>query len=114
MNREITCTRCGTVNEYFTNESGPHTQAICNHCKKYIANIPKGIAINKPSFQKNSEYVRLFDSLLLTVLPSVTRNFAELGHDMSKNIAKGACSIVEAVLEERQKRLENKEVTHES
>lgn len=37
----ITCLRCGTANEFYIEESGPHTKAICNHCNRYIKFIQK-------------------------------------------------------------------------
>lgn len=39
---DITCQRCSTINEYYTEQSGNHIKAICNHCKNYIKFIPQG------------------------------------------------------------------------
>jgi hypothetical protein len=33
---EIVCNRCGSVNDYKTEQAGPHIKAICNGCDKYI------------------------------------------------------------------------------
>lgn len=38
---EVKCNLCGTVNEFYVVESGPHLKAICNHCNRYIKFIPR-------------------------------------------------------------------------
>jgi len=43
---DITCTKCGSVNDYYTKQNGPHTTAYCNTCDNYIKNIPSA----KPAF----------------------------------------------------------------
>lgn len=39
--RDVTCQRCGTTNEFYVVNSGPHLKAICNHCNRYIKFIPQ-------------------------------------------------------------------------
>lgn len=33
---DVVCMRCGTINDFRTEKSGPHIKAICNGCDKYI------------------------------------------------------------------------------
>jgi len=33
---EVICQRCGTTNEFYVVNSGPHVKAMCNHCNCYI------------------------------------------------------------------------------
>lgn len=44
---DVVCKRCGTVNEFFTEEAGVHVKAICNHCKIWIKNLPQSDGNNK-------------------------------------------------------------------
>jgi formate dehydrogenase maturation protein FdhE len=39
---DVKCLRCGTVNDYHTEESGPHLKAICNQCNQYIKFVSQG------------------------------------------------------------------------
>lgn len=39
--QEVVCTRCATINDYYTEASGPHIKAICNNCKQYIKFLPQ-------------------------------------------------------------------------
>ena len=41
-NMDITCQRCGLVNDYEERTSGPHTSAYCNGCGNYIKHLPQG------------------------------------------------------------------------
>lgn len=41
---DITCQKCGNVNDYRTVNAGPHISAYCNCCNSYIKHLPK----NKP------------------------------------------------------------------
>jgi hypothetical protein len=38
---DITCQRCGLVNDYAERQSGPHTTAYCNGCGNYIKHLQK-------------------------------------------------------------------------
>lgn len=38
---DIKCNRCGSVNDYYTQISGPHIKAICKNCNRYIKFITK-------------------------------------------------------------------------
>ena len=38
---EVICQRCGTIDEYYTIQSGPHLKAICKHCDNYIKFLPQ-------------------------------------------------------------------------
>jgi len=42
MTESIVCTRCGLVDDYRTEKSGPHIKAICNGCDRYIKFLPQG------------------------------------------------------------------------
>lgn len=39
---DVTCNNCKSVNNYHTEQSGPHIKAICNGCGKYIKFLPQG------------------------------------------------------------------------
>jgi len=41
---DITCQRCGLINDYSERIAGPHKSAYCNGCGNYIKHLPK----NKP------------------------------------------------------------------
>jgi hypothetical protein len=41
MNEEIVCKRCGLMNDYRVEVSGPHQKAICNGCDQYIKFLPQ-------------------------------------------------------------------------
>lgn len=34
--KDVVCQRCGSVNDYRTEQSGPHIKAICRSCDRYI------------------------------------------------------------------------------
>lgn len=38
----IICKRCGSVDDYRTEPTGPHIKAICNGCNQYIQFLPQG------------------------------------------------------------------------
>ena len=38
---EVVCKDCATVNDYYTEVSGPHIKAMCNNCKQYIKFLPQ-------------------------------------------------------------------------
>lgn len=37
----IVCKNCGTVDDYFTEKSGPHLKAMCCNCGTYIKFLPQ-------------------------------------------------------------------------
>jgi len=37
----IVCKKCGTENEFYTEQSGKQLKALCNHCGGYIKFIPQ-------------------------------------------------------------------------
>jgi len=39
----IKCQRCQTEDQYYTQPSGPHLMAVCNHCNKYIKFVSQGV-----------------------------------------------------------------------
>lgn len=41
MGNEIICTRCGSVNDYRTEQAGPHIKAVCNGCDSYLKMLPQ-------------------------------------------------------------------------
>lgn len=49
----ITCMRCGLMDDYRTEESGPHLKAICNGCDRYIKFLPKrqGEPVKPPTYK---------------------------------------------------------------
>lgn len=49
---DITCQRCGLVNDYYTKPSGPHTSAYCNGCDSYIKHLPQNNEIKIVPFGK--------------------------------------------------------------
>lgn len=44
--QDITCGKCGSVNDYRTENKAIQVTAFCNKCGAYIKNIPQG----EPSF----------------------------------------------------------------
>jgi hypothetical protein len=38
---DITCQKCGSVNDYTERQAGPHISAYCNCCDSYIKHLPK-------------------------------------------------------------------------
>jgi uncharacterized protein (DUF3820 family) len=38
----IICQKCGLINDYAVQQSGPHKTAYCNGCGKYIKHITQG------------------------------------------------------------------------
>src|SRR6476660_1838875 len=40
--KEIICKNCGLVDDYRTEQAGPHIKAICNGCDQYIKFLPQG------------------------------------------------------------------------
>lgn len=42
MTESIVCKRCGLVDDYRTEQAGPHIKAICNGCDQYIKFLPQG------------------------------------------------------------------------
>lgn len=46
MKEDITCIKCGLVNDCYTYERGPHIGARCNGCDTFIKWIPQ----NNPNF----------------------------------------------------------------
>jgi uncharacterized protein (DUF3820 family) len=38
----ITCPKCKSLDDYYTEQRGIHTTAFCNQCKSYIKNLPQG------------------------------------------------------------------------
>lgn len=38
---EVTCIRCGLIDDYEVRQSGPHKTAYCNGCGKYIKHLPQ-------------------------------------------------------------------------
>jgi hypothetical protein len=49
---EISCKRCGLVNDYRKEVSGVHIKAICNGCDTYIKFIPQGKPLLEMPFGK--------------------------------------------------------------
>jgi len=41
---DITCQKCGLINDYSVREAGMHQSAYCNGCQNYIKHLPQ----NKP------------------------------------------------------------------
>jgi len=53
--------KCGSVDNYRTEESGPHLKAICNICNSYIKFLPRGFDDNTLMFFGKYSGVRLGD-----------------------------------------------------
>jgi len=49
---DITCQRCGLVDDYYVKESGPHKSAYCNGCDNYIKHLPQNNEIKIVPFGK--------------------------------------------------------------
>lgn len=49
----VVCMRCGLMDDYRTEESGPHLKAICNGCDRYIKFLPKPRAAVQTAHKKN-------------------------------------------------------------
>ena len=49
---EVICQRCATINDYFTEPSGPHLKAVCNNCNTYIKFLPQQKEMPKLYFGK--------------------------------------------------------------
>lgn len=41
-NQEVTCKKCGSINDYKVEPRGIHQSAFCNGCDAYIKNLPQG------------------------------------------------------------------------
>lgn len=56
VEEEVVCERCATINDYYTEASGPHIKAMCNNCKTYIKFLPqpKNISTAKFHFGKHA------------------------------------------------------------
>lgn len=48
----VTCNRCGSVDDYHTEQSGKHVKAICNNCKRYIKFLQQNKTITVLPFGK--------------------------------------------------------------
>jgi hypothetical protein len=56
MTEDVVCNRCGCVNEYYTEKSGPHIKATCIHCDRYIKFLKQKtniMGLEKASGRKN-------------------------------------------------------------
>lgn len=49
---DVTCTKCGLVNDYYTRQAGPHQSAYCNGCDSYIKHLPQNNPIEIMPFGK--------------------------------------------------------------
>lgn len=49
---DITCQRCGNVNDYTVKQAGPHQSAYCNGCGNYIKHLPQNNPIETLPFGK--------------------------------------------------------------
>lgn len=45
---DITCTNCGSVNDYHEVQKNIHIAAYCNSCERYIKNLPQGKPFTLP------------------------------------------------------------------
>ena len=53
--------KCGSVDNYHTEESGPHIKAICNICNSYIQFLPRGFTDDTLMFYGKFKNSRLGD-----------------------------------------------------
>jgi hypothetical protein len=44
--QDIICQNCGSVNDYYVKEAGPHKSAYCNGCDRYIKHLPQNNPIS--------------------------------------------------------------------
>jgi uncharacterized protein (DUF3820 family) len=42
MKKDVSCQKCGSLNDYHTIQKHLHLTAYCNQCKSYIKNLPQG------------------------------------------------------------------------
>src|ERR1700753_1675412 len=49
---DITCKRCGLVNDYSQKQAGPHVSAYCNGCGNYIKHLPQNNPVETMPFGK--------------------------------------------------------------
>ena len=49
---DVVCQRCGTENEYYTEQGSIHVKAICNRCNRYIKFLPQ----DKPQIMMLPKY----------------------------------------------------------
>jgi hypothetical protein len=49
---DITCQRCGLVNDYTPRNAGPHISAYCNGCGNYIKHLPQNNPVELMPFGK--------------------------------------------------------------
>lgn len=52
MHETITCQRCGLIDDYTIQKSGPHNSAYCNGCGNYIKHLPQNNEIKIVPFGK--------------------------------------------------------------
>jgi hypothetical protein len=68
MKDDVICHRCGSINDYRTEVSGPHLKAICNGCDRYIKFISKKTLPNEQSVNNTVMSILINGSLCLTDL----------------------------------------------
>lgn len=49
---DITCQKCGLINDYEVRQAGPHQSAYCNGCGNYIKHLPQNNPIDTLPFGK--------------------------------------------------------------